>query len=87
MYMIFLLFQTSTLTLGPTQPRIDGYRGSFPAAKRPRREVTHSPLSSAEDKNGWSCTATVRMCLREKDREKLTLLIYFVLSYTHNSVR
>jgi len=32
----------------------NGYRGPFPAVKRPRREVKRSSLSSAEDKNEWS---------------------------------
>jgi hypothetical protein len=31
--------------------------------------------------------ASVPVRLREVDREKLTLLLPFVLSYTHNSVR
>ena len=52
------IFQLSIQTFsGPTQTRmrcVPGYLG----AKRPRREVGHSTLSSAEVKNEWCYTAT-----------------------------
>jgi hypothetical protein len=33
------------------------------------REVNHSPLSSAEVKNEWSCTSTPPICLPGVDME------------------
>jgi len=35
-----------------------GYSGSFPRLPRPGREAYHSPPSSSEVKNEWSCTST-----------------------------
>jgi hypothetical protein len=35
-----------------------GTRGFFLGVKRPARETDHSPPSSAEVKNAWSCTST-----------------------------
>jgi hypothetical protein len=50
---IFLFSTVSRLALGPTQPPIQWVLGAFsPGAKRPGREANHSPLSSAEVKNG-----------------------------------
>jgi hypothetical protein len=50
------------------------YRGSFPGTKRPGREVRHSPPSSAQVHNEWSCTPTPQMtpCLGQG---KLTRLL------------
>jgi len=33
-------------------------RGSFPGVKRPVREAGHSPPSSVEVKEAWSCIST-----------------------------
>ena len=50
-----LLFsETSRPAVGP----VLGTPGSFPGVKRPGREVDHSSLSSAKDKNEWSHTST-----------------------------
>jgi hypothetical protein len=50
----FLFSETSRLALGPTcRPR-----RSLPRVKQPRREIKHSPPSSAEVKNEWSYTST-----------------------------
>jgi len=45
----------------PTQPPIKWVPGILSlAVKEPGREADHSPLSSAEVKNAWSYTSTVR---------------------------
>jgi len=48
-----------------------GTGSSFPWLKRPGHEVDHSPLSSAEVKNGGSYTATPSPRLHDQNREKL----------------
>jgi hypothetical protein len=52
-----LLFATTyRLTLGPTQPPVQWIpRFLTPGLKLPGRETDHSPQSSAEVKNAWSC--------------------------------
>jgi len=35
-----------------------GSRGSYTGVRRPGRETDHSPISSAEIKNGWSYAST-----------------------------
>jgi hypothetical protein len=47
------------MALGPTQPPIQWVTGALSlGVRRPGREAYHSPPSSAEVKNGWSCTST-----------------------------
>jgi hypothetical protein len=53
---------------------LNGYRRSFPGVKRPRRNVHHSPPTSAEVKNAWSCTSTPPVYLHGVDRENFTCL-------------
>ena len=48
------------------------YREFFPGVKRPGRQVNHSPPSSDDIKNKWSCTSTTLICLNGVDREKST---------------
>lgn len=50
----------------------NGYRGFFPGVKRTGRQVNHSPPSSDDIKNKWSCTTTTLLCLNGVDREKST---------------
>jgi len=55
---------------------------SFPEVKRPEREVEHSPPSSAEVMNKWSCTSAVPIRLRGLDRDnfmKLNVALHGVL--------
>jgi hypothetical protein len=53
------LFTASRTALGPTQPPIRWVPGALSLGlKRPPRETDHSPSSSAEIKNAWSCTST-----------------------------
>jgi len=47
--------------LGPTQPPIQWVSGVLYLGVK--READHSPPSSAEVKQAWSCTATPRICL------------------------
>jgi len=50
-----------------------------PGAKRPGREVDHSPPSSAEVKNAWSYTSTPSrlhdVVLKHKDNFTFTLAV------------
>jgi hypothetical protein len=55
----------------------NGYWGSFPGVKRPRRGVDHSPTSSAEVENEWSCSCAPRVCLHGMDRDNLFYLFVF----------
>jgi hypothetical protein len=56
---IFLFTTASRPALGPTQPPIQWVPGALSlGVKRLGREADHSPPSSAEVKNAWSCTPT-----------------------------
>jgi hypothetical protein len=56
---IFLFTTASRTALEPTQPPIQQVLGDPSlGVKWPGREVDHSPPSSAEVKNEWSCTST-----------------------------
>jgi hypothetical protein len=56
---IFLFTTASGTALGPTQPPIQWVPGALSLkVKQLEREVDHSPPSSAEIKNAWSCTST-----------------------------
>jgi hypothetical protein len=56
---IFLFTTVSRTALEPTQPPIPWVPGALSlGVKRPGREADHSPPSSAEVKNAWSCTST-----------------------------
>jgi hypothetical protein len=53
--------------LGPTQLPVYWVPGSISlGTKRPKREVKHSPPSSAEDKNAWSYTSTPPLRLHDR---------------------
>jgi hypothetical protein len=56
---IFLLATASIPALAPTQPPVQWVSGVLSKeVKQPGREADHSPTSSAEVKNAWSCTST-----------------------------
>jgi len=46
------------LLWGPTSLIPNEYQDPFSGLKRPGSEVDHSPPSSVEVKNAWSCTST-----------------------------
>ena len=53
--------------------RPDGLRGSFLGARRPQREVSHSPnLVQRLRKREWSYTFTLSICLHGVDRDTFT---------------
>ena len=52
------------------------HRASSATAKRPGREVDHSPPSSGDVKNEWTYTPTPPTCPHGMDREK-----YYVYHY------
>jgi hypothetical protein len=61
---IFLFTTMSRTVLGPTQPPIQWVPGALSlGVKWPGHEADHSPPSSAEVKNAWSCTSTPPICL------------------------
>jgi hypothetical protein len=45
---------TSRSDLEPSEPESYGYRGCSPRINRPKREIEHSPLSTADIKGAWS---------------------------------
>jgi hypothetical protein len=57
----------------PLSLLLKGYRSPFPWVQRSRREVTHSPPSSAPVKNRWSYTSTP-IRLHDLDRENFAFL-------------
>ena len=57
------------------------YPGSFLEVKRSGREVNHSPPSSADVKNEWSCTSAPPVCLRGMDRSKFPRICATDLPY------
>jgi len=54
---------------GPTILLYRGYWGFFKEVKQPGCEVDHSPPSSAEVKNEWSCTSNPPICLHGMEKE------------------
>jgi len=59
----------------PLRLPFNGHRFSFPEAKRPGREINHSPLPSAEARDEWSYTSTSSMCLHGVERENFTFCV------------
>ena len=55
-----------------------GYRGSFWGAKKPRREVNHTPLSIAEVRNDWSYTSFILIYVHGVERDNVTFLRLFI---------
>jgi hypothetical protein len=79
-YEIFPFSNASRSTLRPTYPPIQRVLGDLtPGVKRLWREAHHSPPSSAEVKNAWSCTPTPSISLhgvvfiRAQEKNLLTL--------------
>jgi len=62
--------------------------GVLPGLKLLERDADHSPPSSAQVKNEWSCTSTPLICPHGKDRDKLNFNPYRLSSYrTAQAVR
>jgi len=59
--------------VGPIQPPVRWYRGSFPEGKRLGRDVDQSHPSSAETKNELSYTSTPPICVHGVGRGDFTL--------------
>jgi hypothetical protein len=60
---------------GPPSFVFNDHRRSFQEVKRPGREANHSPPSSAEVKNEWSCVYTLPVYLNGVGRDNFTLLV------------
>jgi len=71
---IFLFSKFFGPALGPIQPPVRWYRGSYPEVKRSGRDVDQSHPSSAETKNEWSYTSTPPICLHGVGRGNFTLI-------------
>jgi hypothetical protein len=71
--------------LEPTYPPVQWIKGAlFLRVKRPGREADHSPPSSAEVKNAWSCTplpqyAFMAWCSEHRENFTLNLTSKFSL--------
>jgi hypothetical protein len=69
---ITLFSKTSWSAVWSNQPPIQQNRNYFSGIKRPGREAYHSPPSSTEAVNEWSCTSPPPVCLRGVDRDHFT---------------
>jgi hypothetical protein len=54
------------------------YRRFLPEVKRSGRAVNHSPPSSAEVENEWSCTSAPSICLNGVDRGNCFKVTYLM---------
>ena len=70
----YSLLQNLQTVSASSQPPSQWVPGSLRGQRRPEREVNHSPPSSAQVKNEWSCTSTLAICLRGLGRQGLTIL-------------
>jgi len=59
------------LAVGPNYPTIQEVLRFFTEVKQPGFEVHHTPSSSAEVKNEWSCTSAPPVCLHGMEKEAL----------------
>jgi hypothetical protein len=85
---IFLFATVSSPALGPTQPPIQWVPGALSlGVKWPGREADHSPPSSAEVKNSWSCTSTPQYAFMARCSIKAQGHLYLYILYTINSAR
>jgi hypothetical protein len=62
----------------PSSLLVNGYRGSLPGVKRPRREVCYSPTSRAEVKNEWRYTFTPLYLFMEWTAKTLRFTLFTV---------
>jgi len=65
----FSLLQNVQSGWGSNHPPMQWALPFFPGVKPPGREVNHTPPSTVEVKNEWSCTSTPPICLHGVDRE------------------
>ena len=56
-----------------------GSRGTCPGTKRPAPDSDHSPSSSVEVENKWSCTSIHPTCFRCMNRETFTYVLWDTL--------
>jgi len=68
----FFFSETSKLARGPPSLIYNRYRTSFAGVEWPGLEVYHSPESSDEVRNEWSCTSS-HICVYGVDRRGLGL--------------
>ena len=75
---IFAFSKISKPALKPTHLPSPWVSGTVsPGVKRPRCKVNHSPPSSAEDRNEWSCTCAPPLCLHGVGEDNFTLIFLF----------
>jgi len=70
----YSLLQNLQTGSASSQPPSQWVPGSMRGQRRPGREVKHSPPSSAQVKNEWSCTSVLAIRLYGLGREGVTLL-------------
>jgi hypothetical protein len=64
----------------PSSLPFNGYRFSFPGINRPGRDADHSPLSSTDVKNEWSCTCNPPTRLHGMGREIFFIVVAKIIS-------
>jgi hypothetical protein len=77
---VFLFTTISKMALGSTQPPIQWVQGALSlGVKQARCEADHSPPSSDEVKNVWSCTSTPQYAFMAWCSVKAQWQLYFYL--------
>jgi len=74
----FYIVQNVRPALGP--PSLGGYRCFIQGIMQPGRDVDHSPPSSAEFKNEWSCISSSPVCLYGLQWDNFTFFFHAFLS-------
>jgi hypothetical protein len=74
---------------GPPILLSSGHQGLFPlGVKRPDLEADHTPPSSDEVKNAWSCTSTSQYTFMERCSVKSTgIILVFSFTFTYKYYR
>ena len=72
---MYIVSETSTPALGPTQPSIQWVQGLFGGVKRAGHDIEHTRPSLVDVTNEWIYTSTTPICLHGMDRDNFTFNI------------
>ena len=81
----FYIVQNVRPALGP--PSLGGYRCFIQGIMQPGRDVDHSPPSSAEFKNEWSCISSSPVCLYGLQWDNFTFFFSCISEYPRFGLR